>query len=300
MPVHWPELLSTLRRGEPVSGSPVGGGCIANARIAVFADGSEVFVKSTEAPGNMFRREAEGLQALAATGAIPVPAVLAVDDNALVLEKISPARRSPDFSVTFGRRLARLHRHAGPACGFAHDNYIGLTPQINQPLGGAWPGSRGEGPAAGDGADWPDFYLERRLGFQAELAAHNGHGTDLVALLRRAEPRIRGLLGQAIEPPGLLHGDLWGGNYLADESGQACLIDPAVYYGHREAELAMTRLFGGFDREFYAAYEAEWPLQSGHAERLPLYQLYHLLNHLNLFGRSYYSQCERILKVFAR
>lgn len=296
MSSHWPALLNTLGRGEPVSGSAVGGGCIANARIAVFADGSEVFVKSAEAPGDMFRREAEGLQALATADAIRVPTVLAVDDAALVLEKIIPAPRSSDFSSTFGRRLARLHRHQAPACGFAHDNYIGLTPQPNTPVNGEWCDQRAEGPQEPDGSDWPDFYIQRRLHFQAELAVRNAHGNELAMLLTRAEPRIRVLLGQAIEPPGLLHGDLWGGNYMVDESGQACLIDPAVYYGHREAELAMTRLFGGFDREFYAAYEAEWPLQRGHVERLPLYQLYHLLNHLNLFGRSYYPQCERILR----
>lgn len=111
---------------------------------------------------------------------------------------------------------------------------------------------------------------------------------------------MEGLLGKVAEPPSLLHGDLWAGNFIPDEEGEACLIDPAVYYGHREADLAMTHLFGGFGEDFYRAYEEEFPLQPGHPERQPVYQLYHLLNHLNLFGRSYYAQCENILKKLAR
>ena len=114
-----------------------------------------------------------------------------------------------------------------------------------------------------------------------------------------AEASSTGSASAAPEAPSLLHGDLWGGNFLADEKGDPCLIDPAVYYGHREADLAMTRLFGGFAPDFYVAYEEELPLAAGHDERLPIYQLYHLLNHLNLFGRSYYSRCEQILRRFA-
>ena len=115
----------------------------------------------------------------------------------------------------------------------------------------------------------------------------------------KASTRILELLGQAVEPPSLLHGDLWGGNYIVDERGEACLIDPAVYYGHREADLAMTRLFGGFDRSFYAAYESVAPLAAGHEERLPLYQLYHVLNHFNLFGGGYHGQSRRILQRYS-
>ena len=117
--------------------------------------------------------------------------------------------------------------------------------------------------------------------------------------LDRSEQRFADLLFAAPEPPSILHGDLWGGNYIADESGDPCLIDPAVYFGHREADLAMTRLFGGFETAFYRAYLEEWPLRDGHEEREPMYQLYHLLNHLNLFGSGYYAQCERILRHYA-
>jgi len=121
----------------------------------------------------------------------------------------------------------------------------------------------------------------------------------LIGLLDRAEARVHELLDSATEPPVILHGDLWGGNYIVDDHGQACLIDPAVYFGHREADLAMTRLFGGFDRAFYSAYDEALPLLPGHEERLPIYQLYHVLNHYNLFGGGYYDQSRRILMRYA-
>jgi fructosamine-3-kinase len=127
------------------------------------------------------------------------------------------------------------------------------------------------------------------------MAARNGYGSELEDLLHRAEPRIVELLCAAIEKPSLLHGDLWSGNFIVDEHGEACLIDPAVYYGHREADLAMTRLFGGFDPTFYAAYAEVSPLAPGHEARLAVYQLYHVLNHLNLFGGGYFEQSKRIL-----
>jgi fructosamine-3-kinase len=242
----------------------------------------------------MFEAEAAGLRALAATRAIRVPQVLAVSPTALVLELIEPAARRTGFAEDFGRRFAALHLHRGKACGFPHDNFIGATPQPNSPLDARW-----EEAAPDDGPGWPEFYLERRLRFQVRLAEQRGDGGELARLLDRAEARIRELLASAIEPPGLLHGDLWGGNYIVDERGEACLIDPAVYYGHREAELAMTRLFGGFDSAFYAAYEEAAPLTAGHPERLPIYQLYHVLNHFNLFGGSYYEQARRMLGRYA-
>ena len=296
MTPNYPAILDRLGRGAPVRLAGVGGGCIADARIAEFGDGSTVFVKTAAGAPEMFAREAEGLEALAAANAVRVPRVLAVDSGALVLEHIEQASRKAGFFETFGRRFADLHRHRGPASGFAHDNFIGATPQPNRPVHGPW-AETGE---SGDGSDWPEFFMERRLRFQAALAAQRGHGGELLRLLDRAEERLFAMLGEAIEPPSVLHGDLWGGNYITDEAGEPCLIDPAVYFGHREADLAMTRLFGGFDAAFYRAYEEAFPLSPGHAERLPAYQLYHLLNHLNLFGSGYYAQCERILLHYAR
>lgn len=292
MPHGYPAILDALGLGAPVDLRGLGGGCIADAAVAEFADGSRVFVKRVAGKPGMFEAEAAGLRALAEAGAIRVPRVLAVSQDALVLEMIDAAPRKRGFFEDFGRRFAALHRHRGRACGFPQDNFIGATPQPNQPLDGPW-----ESAGEDDGRGWPRFFLERRLRYQVELAARRGG--ELARLLDRAEARILELLGSAIEPPVILHGDLWGGNYIVDDCGEACLIDPAVYYGHREADLAMTRLFGGFDGAFYAAYEASSPLAPGHPERLPIYQLYHVLNHFNLFGGGYYGQSRRLLERYA-
>ena len=243
----------------------------------------------------MFRCEAEGLRELTATGVIRVPGVLAVGRAALALEMIDPAPRRQDFFEDFGHRFAALHDCRGKACGFARNNFIGASMQINAPLGGPWDRALED-----DGSGWPEFFVERRLRVQARLAADNGYGRDLERLLDRAELRILDHLRAATERPSLLHGDLWNGNVIVDDHGEACLIDPAVYYGHREADLAMTRLFGGFDDAFYSAYCEVLPLAAGHEERLAIYQLYHLLNHLNLFGGGYFDQSRRILQFYAR
>ena len=293
MATSYPPILDRLGRGPPVKLTGVGGGCIADSRVAAFADGSTVFVKCAAGAPGMFEREAEGLAALGEARAIRVPAVLAVGEDALVLENIEQGSGGTDFFETFGRQFARLHRRRGPACGFAHDNFIGSTQQVNQPLSGPLPAA-----GQGDGEDWPEFFLERRLRFQVRLAAVRGHGDKLAKLLGACEHRLVELMNTAIEPPSILHGDLWSGNFIVDKSGQPCLIDPAVDYGHREADLAMTRLFGGFSPAFYEAYHEEFPLADGHGERLPMYQLYHLLNHLNLFGSGYYAQSERILRSY--
>ena len=286
----YPAVLDQLGRGAPTKLARLGGGCIADAAVATFADGSRAFVKRAAGDPLMFECEAEGLRELAEADALRVPEVLAVSNEALVLEFISQAAPCADFFADFGRRFALLHQSRGPVCGFRQDNFIGATPQPNHPLNGTF-----EEAVDSDGSDWPRFFLERRLRFQVSLAADNGHGHELSRLLDRAESRIVELLSADIEKPSLLHGDLWGGNYIVDDKGKACLIDPAVYYGHREADLAMTRLFGGFHADFYAAYQEAWPLAEGHHERLPIYQVYHLLNHLNLFGSAYYNRSRAIL-----
>jgi len=295
-----PSLLDELGYGKPLGLVPVGGGCIADAAVATFANGAQAFVK--QAPrgheplaADMFECEAQGLRTLAGANAIRVPKVLAVDKDALVLELIQGAQKRRDFAEHFGRRFAALHQHRGRACGFGRDNYIGTSRQFNKPLAGAWDSL--EDPA---GSGWPEFFLERRLHAQARLAASKGRGHQLGRLLDRAEAHIVELLGEAIEPPSLLHGDLWSGNYIVDDLGEACLIDPAVYFGHREADLAMTRLFGGFEAAFYGAYYESAPLAPGHEERQKIYQLYHVLNHFNLFGGGYFEQSKRILQRYAR
>ena len=289
----YPSILDELGRGKPVGLLSIGGGCIAQAAVATFADGSKVFVKRAAGAPEMFLREAQGLRALAAAEAIRVPQVLAVSEEALVLEMIEAVPKKRDFAEAFGQNFAKLHEFRGKACGFPRDNFIGSTPQHNDPLDGPWHEA-----AVDDGSTWPEFFMQRRLRFQVRLAVSNGKGHELEHLLDRAETRIIELLSAAIELPSILHGDLWSGNYIVDDRGEACLIDPAVYYGHREADLAMTRLFGGFEPSFYQAYNEAAPLAPGHTDRLPIYQLYHVLNHLNLFGGAYYEQSKRILQSY--
>jgi len=294
----YPKLLDQLGRGAPTKLKGIGGGCIANAAVANFRDGSKAFVKWVAGgrgpdTSEMFEREAEGLRVLAAAGVIRVPEVLAIDERTLVLEMIDAAPRKQDFAADFGRRFAALHSKHGKTCGFMHDNFIGSSVQINTPLDGRW-----DEAAENDGSCWPEFFLERRLRVQVSLAERNGYGNELVRLLDRAEARILELLRAAIEAPSLLHGDLWSGNFIVDEHGEACLIDPAVYYGHREADMAMTRLFGGFETSFYTAYGEASPLAPGHEERLAIYQLYHVLNHLNLFGGGYVEQSRRLIQLY--
>ena len=277
------------RRVQVRSRRSVSGGSIYDTGLWQLADGRTVFVKTGDAvDSSVFAREAEGLRALEATGALRVPEVLAVGAPTpgqpafLVLEAIVEGRRGPRFFEDFGSALAALHRapaaSAGPAgepFGLAHDNHLGATPQPNP-----WT------------QDWVEFWRHQRLGHQLDLARRRGlSDPTLDRLGDRLLDRLDDLLAEPDEPAALLHGDLWGGNYLADDAGQAVLIDPAVYYGRREADLAMTRLFGGFTPRFYAAYEEAWPLAPGSETRLTVYELYHLLNHLNLFGGGYRGQC---------
>ena len=265
---------------------PVGGGCISDAWWVEFEAGRPLFVKSgSGASGEMFRCEAEGLAALAAAGSLRVPGEARTgttgNTDFIVMEGIVTGSPGPSFFADFGRRFAELHRSStGDAFGFAHDNFIGATPQPN-----GWM------------ANWTDFFRERRLGHQLTLARRRGLADPE---LSRSGDRLLERLGEWLdephEPPSLLHGDLWGGNFMADADGAPVLIDPACYYGRREADLAMTRLFGGFAPDFYAAYEEAWPLAPGSARRLEIYKLYHLLNHLNLFGGAYHGQCVGVLK----
>jgi fructosamine-3-kinase len=284
--------VATGRAIRIAGATPVGGGCIHDARILRLEGGAELFVKhNASAPPDLFEREAEGLRALAAVGAIRVPrhpvAGRAGAASFLVMEAIATGAPKRGFFEDFGRRFARLHREsvreAAEPFGFPHDDYLGATPQPN-----GWT------------ADWVDFFRRRRLGFQLDLAREAGRSDDEIDRLGdRLLDHLDEWLDIPEEPACLLHGDLWSGNYLSDDAGEPVLVDPAAYYGHREADLAMTELFGGFDRAFYAAYEAEWPLPPGSPERREIYKLYHLLNHLNLFGRGYRAQCAAILKRFA-
>jgi fructosamine-3-kinase len=280
--------------GSEVTGArPLAGGDINQAYSVGLADGREVFVKTNgRAPAAMFPAEARGLRWLAEADVLRVPRVIAVSGQAeegeeprfLALELIRPGRPRPGFDEMLGRGLASLHRAGAPSFGLDHDNFIGRLPQSNRPS------ARG-----GDG--WAAFYRDRRLQPQLELAVKS-MGAAATARMRRGFERlfaeIEGLVGPD-EPPCRLHGDLWGGNLMCDEGGQPCLIDPAVYGGHREIDLAMMRLFGGFGARVFAAYHEAWPLADGHGERVALYQLYPLMVHVNLFGGGYVGQVEAVL-----
>lgn len=285
------ESLIHAKTEQPASiaaSESCGGGCINDARVVTLRDRRRYFVKSNPAPlPGIFEREAEGLEALAASGAIRGPRPIGTGGGAggiapfIVMEFIAAGRQKADFFEDFGRRFAQLHQYSTSAkFGFPHDNYLGSTPQPN-----AWRD------------DWVDFWRENRLGHQFALARSNGYAdTAFNRLADRLLERLAALISEPTEPPCLLHGDLWSGNFMADEAGHPVIIDPAAYYGRREADLAMTRLFGGFPGRFYDAYNEIWPLADGSDDRLEIYKLYHLLNHLNLFGRGYLDSCMAIMR----
>ena len=280
-----PELRATIeqRLGTQILGAKqLSGGDINEAFEVSLEDGAGVFVKThPNPPHGMFGAEARGLRWLQNAAAIRVPRVVAVSDERpayLALELLVPAKRQPEFDEELGRSLAALHAFGAPSFGLDHDNFIGRLTQVNTAVD-----------------DWPSFYWTSRLEPQLRLAADRGlidGGTR--SSFERLRVRLPECLGPD-EPPSRLHGDLWGGNLHVDETGRPCLIDPAVYGGHREVDLAMMRLFGGFGERVFAAYEEAWPLAPGAGARLSLYQLYPLLVHVNLFGGSYVGSLERTL-----
>ncbi len=228
----------------------------------------------------MLEAESEGLSALREANAVrvPTPAACGVASDVafLALEWLDFDRGGRD--ATLGRAFAQLHRTTGPRFGWHRDNTIGTTPQDN-----TW------------SDDWTKFYRDRRILPQLALAARNGHRGSFERDGDRLLAAIPALLAGHAPSPSLLHGDLWSGNAARLASGEPVIFDPAVYYGDREADLAMTELFGGFGADFYAAYREAWPLPTGYEHRRTLYNLYHVLNHLNLFGGGYGAQAAAMM-----
>lgn len=245
---------------------------------------SRHFVKTGPAADrSRFVAEAVGLAALRATGAVRVPAVLDCGSDGLdawiVLERLKLHPLDRKSGAALGRALAQLHRTTGPQFGWAQDNFIGATPQENTPAD-----------------SWTQFYAQRRLLPQLKRARANGMDRLLFEQGERIAAHVAAYFIAGHPAPSLLHGDLWSGNASALPDGTPTIFDPAVYFGDREADIAMAELFGGFPESFYAAYREAWPLSSGFETRKTLYNLYHMLNHYNLFGASYLGQTRRMIE----
>ena len=286
------DLKSCLEKilSEPIkSTSSVSGGCIADSRKLQLDSGKVYFLKQLRGSSSgAFDAEERGLKELRKSCTVNVPEVVCKGPDFLLLQWIEAGySRSSSSMEMLGRQFAELHRYRGKKFGFSEDNLLGDSPQSNKP---SMEGS----------LNWAVFYAENRLEFQTSLAVKNGYATpEMRNLMEKLIKKVPDLISGTEEEPSLLHGDLWSGNYLIDARGIPWLIDPAVYYGHREADLAMTSLFGGFSNTFYSAYKSAYPISQGYAERDPLYQLYHLLNHLNLFGTGYYGQVISIIRRYA-
>lgn len=281
------QQLSESLGQDIASENRVSGGSINQAAQIILSDGRSCFLKwNTSANPDMFVKEEKGLQLLrSADTSLRVPEVFATRKTEsgtgfLLQEFIREEQSKTGSAERFGQSLAALHQHHKKQYGLDHDNYIGKLAQPNN-----WHDS------------WIEFFVKERMEPQLKMATDSGKlGSETVVHFESMYKQLPEIFPD--EPPSLLHGDLWGGNYFFDDEGRATIYDPAVYYGHREIELAFTYLFGGFSGNFYDAYEEAYPLESGFNQRKDIYNLYPLLVHTNLFGGSYASQVEGIVRRF--
>ncbi len=260
----------------------VSGGSI-NQAFLLTGDKQRYFIKLNDDNGlAMFDAEYAGLQAILATETISAPQPLCTGiaaNHAFLVMRYIDTTNSPHNHARLGEQLAAMHRKHFDYFGWHQDNTIGSTLQANP-----------------HNANWVNFWCEQRLGFQLALAEQNGFSGTLQTEGRKLIDCLGGLFDRYTPQPSLLHGDLWSGNYYFDQNGAPTIFDPACYYGDREADIAMTELFGGFHNEFYRAYQNAFPLESGYQTRKMLYNLYHVLNHLNLFGDGYLSQAQQMTR----
>ncbi len=274
------------KHGIPIVRMVAESGGDINRAYRIQSKDRDYFLKFNQsAPNDFFEKEAAGLQELKNAGTqLHIPEVIASgrpDANTpgfLLMEYVNSGRSGDSFLL--GTELARLHSTKRELYGLSIDNYIGSLPQKNDQK-----------------SDWISFFTENRIAPQLEMAFNSGKLSP--AILRNWKRLVKELPSIfPLSKPSLIHGDLWSGNYLFDENGSAVLIDPAVYYGHPEMDLAFTRMFGGFSEDFYRGYKSVSPLEPGFSERVPIYNLYPLLVHVNLFGGHYTSQLEQILHQF--
>lgn len=269
-----------------ISDSSVSGGCIADSRIIKTSEGNRYFLKTHSGKPGMFLKEANGLNEMANAKCIRVPEVILADESFLLLENIEQGSKTGNFFTKFGQEFACMHKHTSDEYGYFEDNYIGSSPQYNMANGK-------------EKTSWAEFYFQKRILPQLRMAEENGYGRgEMASAVHKLEGKMKHILEGSEEPPCIIHGDLWGGNYLCDADGNAVLIDPAAYFGHREADLAMTKMFGGFSGEFYASYQKVYPLEKNWKYRENLYLLYHYLNHLNLFGTGYYQTSINLINFY--
>ena len=265
--------------------SGLSGGSI-NTAVRLKTSHGDFFVKYNTAhrfPA-MFQKEARGLALLGQAGVIDVPQVLHLDEDEehafLMLSYIDSAQEANDFWDDFGERLAALHRTHAEKFGLDHDNYMGSLYQRNS-----------------QHDDWVEFFIMERLEPQIKLAREDGNlSRNDVTAFERLYKKLDSIFPET--QPSLVHGDLWSGNFMVNHEGRACLIDPAAYYGHPEIDIAMSTLFGGFSNRFHEAYNRHNPLEKGWRYRLPVYNLYPLMVHVNLFGGSYLSSVRQTLRQF--
>jgi fructosamine-3-kinase len=282
----WSEISAQISRSTGIpfaveTISTVGGGCI-NQTHRIEDNGQRFFVKLNDAESlPMFDAEAAGLQEIGNTRTLRVPVPICWGRNTseawLVLEYLEIGGASRGNAAALGSGLAAMHHFTSGKFGWTRDNTIGATPQINQSC-----------------SNWIEFWRRYRLGYQLRLADVNGYTGKLQAQGEQLLEKLHFFFPGPQPVASLLHGDLWSGNYSFDDTAQPVLFDPAVYYGDRETDIAMTELFGGFSQTFYAAYQEAYPLDAGYETRKTLYNLYHILNHLNLFGGGYLHQAQQM------
>jgi fructosamine-3-kinase len=286
----WDAIETQIQRamGKPFhlgDRHPISGGSINQAFRISDDQQQHYFLKLNQASQvKMFEAEALGLQDLAASHSVRVPQVIcwgiAENSSFIILEWIDLGRGTTSTWAEFGRQLARLHHNtSSKGFGWIQGNTIGSTPQPNP-----WT------------QDWAEFFVEHRIGYQLQLAQRRG------ANFPQAEKLLMAISNQLSHrpAPSLVHGDLWSGNAGFSAAGEPAIFDPAVYWGDREVDIAMTELFGGFPNGFYEGYQAIWPLEMGYEQRKVVYNLYHILNHFNLFGGSYRAQAEQMMAQIVR